>query len=106
MISEGEPKDEENLVSSDDYEEAEVEIVSEDKEDKEMTADEIFGGSETDTDNLEEDEEREVELDVKVEEERESVDDEETEQTDKEEVSSKKDKDISQKSFFDTFDEN
>ena len=100
MISEGEPNDEENLVSSDD------EIVSEDKEDKEMTADEIFGGSETDTDNLEEDEEREVELDVKVEEERESVDDEETEQTDKEEVSSKKDKDNSQKSFFDTFDEN
>ena len=34
------------------------------------------------------------------------VDDEETEQTDKEEVSSKKDKDNSQKSFFDTFDEN
>ena len=35
-----------------------------------MTADEIFGGSENDKDNLEEDEEREVELDVKVEEER------------------------------------
>ena len=49
---------------------------------------------------------QEVELDVEVEEESELVDDEEIEETDKEGVSSKKDKDNSQKSFFDTFDEN
>ena len=57
LISEGEPKDEENwslLMMM----RLKMKLVSEDKEDKEMTADEIFGGSETDTDNLEEDEEK------------------------------------------------
>ena len=72
-----------------------------------MTADEIFGGSETETEYVEEgNEETEVKLDVEVEEESELVDDEEIEETDKEGVSSKKDKDNFQKSFFDTFDEN